>query len=217
MRPEPVSPELVLIDPELARRERARLEEKAYLESVLDVGALRRAAENQRPFMEETVRPGSQWRDAATFAKRRLLPAVLLCSLAANGFLVAHFVAGGGAQEAAQVAVRMVTQTESGPPAPPVAAASTAVPSTKGAVEHRVFALILSAPAQRLPRNLIDSTTGLVKNNVQVVCRKKKQPQASFLCAVRLPSDSASKAIYVRYRRDKNGHVAFKWYRSKRS
>jgi hypothetical protein len=111
----------------------------------------------------------------------------------------------------------MVTQTESVPTVstvPTVAAASTAVPSTKGAVERRVFALILSAPAQRLPRNLIDSTTGLVKNNVQVVCRKKKQPQASFLCAVRLPSDGASKAIYVRYHRDKNGHVAFRWYGS---
>jgi hypothetical protein len=214
LQPEPVSPELVLIDPELARRERARLEEKAYLQSVLDVAALRRAADSQPPLMEETVRPTAPWRDATTFAKRRLLPAALLCSLAANGFLVAHLVARGGAQEAAQAAV---TLTESAPTVPAVTAASTAAPSTKGAVERKVFALILSAPAQRLPRNLIDSATGLVKNNVQVVCRKKKQPQRSFLCAVRLSSDSASKALYVRYRRDKNGHAAFKWYGTKGS
>ena len=69
MQPEPVSPELVLIDPELARRERARLEEKAYLKSVLEVAALRRAAESQPPVVaetvpvvEENVRRGAQWR-----------------------------------------------------------------------------------------------------------------------------------------------------------
>src|SRR5207244_9628799 len=92
LQPEPVSPECVLIDPELARRERARLEEKAYLRSVLDVASLRRAAETQPP-IAETVRRRTQWRDATAFAKRRLVPAGLLCSLAVNGFLVAHFVA----------------------------------------------------------------------------------------------------------------------------
>src|SRR2546429_6869169 len=97
VQPEPVSPELVLIDPELARRERARLEEKAYLKSVLDVAALRRAAESQPPPVA-TVRRRAQWGDATTFAKRRVLPAALLCSLAANGFLVEHLVARGSAQ-----------------------------------------------------------------------------------------------------------------------
>jgi len=229
LQPEPVSPELVLIDPELARRERARLEEKAYLQSVLDVAALRRAAESQPP-VAEPVRRRGQWRDASTFAKRRLVPAALLCSLAVNGFLVAHFVARSGGQEAAQVAVRMVTLSESAPTeraptvrpvptvptVPPVSTASTAVPSTKSAVERKVVALILSAPARKLPRAFIDSTTGLVKNNVQVVCRKK-QRKRSFLCAVRLPSDSTSKALYVRYRTDKNGRGAFKWYAYKSS
>src|SRR6266566_4716698 len=88
VQPEPVSPELVLIDPELGRRERARLEEKAYLKSVLDVAALKRAAESQSPSVSETVRPRMHWRDSTTFARRRVLPAALLCSLAANGFLV---------------------------------------------------------------------------------------------------------------------------------
>jgi len=214
VQPEPVSPELVLIDPELARRERARLEEKAYLQSVLDVAALQRAAAIPAPPTAETVPRTAPWRDATTFAKRRLLPAALLCSLAANGFFVAHLVARGGGQEAAQLAA---TLTENAPTVPAVTAVSTSAPSTKGAVERKVFALILSAPARRLPRNLIDSNTGLVKNNVQVVCRQKTQPQGSFVCAVRLSSDSASKALYVRYRKDKNGHVAFKWFGSKRS
>jgi hypothetical protein len=227
VQPEPVSPELVLIDPELARRERARLEEKAYLQSVVDVAALRRATESQPPPLEEMVRRRPPWRDATTFAKRRLVPAALLCSLLANGFLVAHFVTRQG-EEAAQVAVRMVTLTQSGPTVPsaspvttgqqktrPVTPVSTTAPSTKTDVERKIVSLIISAPARKLPPNFIDSTTGLVKNNVQVVCNKKKQ--RSFFCAVRLPSDSTSKALHVRYRTTKNGHGVFKWYGYKRS
>jgi hypothetical protein len=216
VQPEPVSPELVLIDPELARRERARLEEKAYLKSVHDVAALRRAAESQPPPVAETVRRGAQWRDATTFAKRRLVPAALLCSLAANGFLVEHLVARAGGQDAAPVAVRMAAVTESAPTAPPVAAVSTVAPGTKGAVERKVVGLILSAPPRRLPREFIDSTTGLVRNNVQVVCTTK-QRKRSFLCAVRLPTDGASKALYVRYRTGKNVDGVFTWYGYRRN
>jgi hypothetical protein len=226
LQPEPVSPELVLIDPELARRERARLEEKAYLKSVLDIAALRRAAESQ-PAVAETVRRRAQWRDATTFAKRRLVPAALLCSLAANGFLIAHVVARGFGEEATQVAVRMVTLTESAQtesaltesaPAVPTVSTVSTVPGTKAAVERKVVALILSAPAGRLPRDLVDSTTGLVKNNVQVVCKKQQVQRRSFLCAVRLPSaGTRNKALYVRYRTNKNGRGAFKWYGYKRS
>ncbi|MGZ4418755.1 MAG: hypothetical protein ACXVRV_11345, partial [Gaiellaceae bacterium] len=202
----------VLIAPALARRERARLEEKAYLKSVLDVAALRRAAESQPAPVAETVRHRAQWRDATTFAKRRLVPAALLCSLAANGFLIAHVVARGVGEQATQVAVRMVTLTESTPTVPPVSAVST-VPGTKAAVERKVVALILSAPARRLPSHLIDSITGLVKNNVQVVC-KKQQRRPSFLCTVRLSTESANKALFVRYQTDKNGRGAFKWTRT---
>ncbi len=241
MQPEPVSPELVLIDPELARRERARLEEKAYLQSVLDVAPLRRALENLPPPVEEIARR-RPWRDAATFSKRRLVPAVLMCSLLVNGFLVGEIVARKG-EEATQVAVRMVTLTQSvesqsvssvsAPTVPPTFAASTharrargapvltkvaaakKVVAAKGALERRIVSLILLAPARKLPRAFIDPVTGLVKNNVQVVCKRRKH--RSFLCAVRSPSHGASNALYVRYRTGKNGHGVFTWYRYKRS
>ena len=248
MQPEPVSPELVLIDPELARRERARLEEKAYLKSVLDVAALRRAVETELPPADETVPRSSYLRDAASFSKRRLLPAALMCSLLANGFLVADLVGRKG-EEAAQVAVRMVTLTESAPTTAPSSSVPTAKakaspsvhtakakasPSvhtaktktshgqrvatptlaTKSAVERKVVSLILSAPAGKLPRNFLDPTTGLVKNNVQVVCSRK---QRSFLCAVRLPSAVVHNTLYVRYRTNKNGDGVFKWYGYRRS
>jgi hypothetical protein len=228
VQPEPVSPELVLVDPELARRERARLEEKAYLQSVLEAATLSRPSESQLlPFVEETLPPRPRWRDATTFARRRLVPAALMCSLLANGFLVADLVARHG-EEAAQVAVRMVTLTQSPPltttatttrpatavPSAPGKGAATKaspMPSTKRGVEQKVVSLILSAPARKLPRNLVDPTTGLVKNNVQVVCTKRAQ--RSFLCAVRPPSVRASGALYVRYRTGTNGHATFRWYR----
>jgi hypothetical protein len=226
VQPEPVSPELVLIDPELARRERARLEEKAYLQEVLDVVALRRAVDAGSPPDEETRRRRPGWRDIATVSRQRVLPAALLCSLLANGLLVADLVARKG-DEATQVAVRMVTLTASTSttaqptsvvPAekpksksrrvPPTKAISKA--PTKASVEQRVVSLILSAPRRKLPRDFVDPTTGLVKNNVQVICEQREHQ--SFLCAVRLPSESANKPLYVRYRTRENGKGVFTWY-----
>ena len=242
--PEPVSPELVLIDPELARRERARLEEKAYLRGMLDVAALRRAAESQPPPVEEAVRD-PRWLVATTFGKRRVVQAALLASLLVNGFFVADLVTREG-DAATQVAVRMVTLTEIPPTssaistvptgtqaaspsaaevsttasspslastgkqkAPRAKAAATLLPA-KSVVERKVVFLVLAAPARKLPRGFIDPTTGLVKNNLQVVCRKKEH--AAFLCAVRLPSESTSKALYVRYSTGMDGRGEFRWY-----
>ena len=241
--PEPVSPELVLIDPELARRERARLEEKAYLRSVLDVPALRRAVEVQPPPDEEAGRE-PRWFGATTFARRRVVQAALLSSLLVNGFFVADLVTRDG-DAATQVAVRMVTVTEvastssavstmptgtqegssssevsttasspflgsTGEQKVPRAKASATHLLAKSIVERKVVSLILTAPARKLPRDFIDASTGLVKNNVQVVCRKRKN--AAFLCAVRLPSAGTSKALYVRYSAGKDGKGDFRWY-----
>jgi hypothetical protein len=219
VQPEPVSPELVLIDPELARRERARLEEKAYLQSVLERSAAAPPPEHQLAPVATDLSQPPTWREAATFAKRRLVPAALLCSLLANGFLVADLVTRKG-QEAAQVAVRMVTLTQSAAPPPstpasPVTKSAAAEPVTKRVVESKVISLILSAPTQKLPRDFIDPTTGLVKNNVNVVCTKRQR--RSFLCAIRLPSQTAGRALYVRYRASKDGQGVFRWYGYKRS
>jgi hypothetical protein len=220
VQPEPVSPELVLIDPELARRERARLEERAYLQSVLEHSAASPTPVQQvapAPVATDLPRVAT-WRDAATFARRRLVPAALLCSLLANGFLVADLVTRKG-QEAAQVAVRMVTLTEGAAQAPSTSTTSRvttiAGPATKRAVESKVVSLILSAPARKLPRDFVDPTTGLVKNNVHVVCKKRQQ--RSFLCAIRLPSPTAGKALFVRYRMSNDGHDIFHWDGYKRT
>jgi hypothetical protein len=70
--------------------------------------------------------------------------------------------------------------------------------------------LIVAAPARKLPRTLVDSKTGLVKDNVQVVCRRTAT--RSFLCTVRLPTYRSNEGLYVRYRSRRNGGGVFEWY-----
>ncbi len=248
LEPEPVSPELVLVDPQLARRERARLVERARLEAMVgDIATLRRVVDRQ-PAPEETTlrRPG--WRHVGAFSRRRLLPAALMWSLFVNGILVADLLTrtdGEASGQKAPVAVRMVTVQRSSPDptraaplpaaepstsvvpptlaAPPTwgapsrsrAAATAARPSkrlqvTKALVERRLVSLIIAAPARKLPRQFVDGTTGLVKNNVQVVCRRRTA--RSFLCVVRLPSHAPREGLYVRYRPGPNGRGVFTWY-----
>jgi hypothetical protein len=210
---EPVSPELVLVDPELARVERARLEEKAYLESLRDVDVLRRAVESIAAPPDDLVRR-PRWRGAGELARERLLPAALLCSMLANGFLVAEVVTRQGSQNATPVAARVIKSTqESSALLQRKRETQERAPATKGTVERRVASLILSAPAGKLPRRLVDPATGLVRNNVHVVCRGGR-PRV-FLCAVRLPSDGAKQGLFVRYRTPADGRGLFTWYGSR--
>jgi hypothetical protein len=239
LSPEPVSPELVLVDPELAARERARLEEAARLQALYDVAALRRAVERQPTPIEEPLRRRPRWREAATFAQKRLVPAALLCSLLGNGFLAAEMLSRAG-EEATPVAVRMVTLTESGSAVQSTGSPSTArqevtttaepqhvktaepqhvktaelqhvkLRATSAMVERKIVSLILAAPARKLPPRFIDRATGLVKNNVQVVCRRDRT--SSFMCAVRLHADTPKSGIYVRYQVNRKGKDVFRWY-----
>jgi hypothetical protein len=232
LQPEPVSPELVLVDPDLARRERARLEERAYLEAALavaapsnvaetssppvDLAALRRAVETPAPPLDGIVEEEERWRHVVTFTRKRLLPAALLCSVLANGFLAAQLVARKGRETATPVAVRMLTSTKELPAAPSTTGAAPSTPvrttksaTTKTSVERQLVSLIVAAPARKLPTRFVDPATGLVRNNVQVVCRSK--PRRSFLCVVRLADDRPAQGIYVRYHLRPDGHGVFKW------
>jgi hypothetical protein len=231
--PEPVSPELVLVDPDLARRERARLEERAYLEAVVatsvptsalppvDVATLRRVVETSSPAGDDMLEEQEdRWRPVITFTRKRLLPAALMCSLLVNGFLVADLVARKGRETVTPVAVRIVPSSEEltsapstnavGPMAPVLTPKSATTTQTKTSVERRLVSLILAAPVAKLPRRFVDATTGLVKNNVHVVCSRKTL--RSFLCAVRLPGDRPAQGIYVRYRIRSGGNGVFTWY-----
>ena len=153
------------------------------------------------------------------------LQGALLCSLLANGFLAAELVSRTDG-DATPVAVRMVTLTES-------AAALTTSPAssiperaitttqrqeqkqnrkllgTKASVERKLLSVIVAAPARKLPARFVDRKTGLVKNNVQVACRRETR---SFLCIVRLASDERKGGIHVRYRVTRKGKEVFRWY-----
>lgn len=217
LQSEPVSPELVLVDPELARRERARLEERAYLDSVLAAAALQRPVEISAPQVVEALPVRPRRREYLAYARRRVVPAALLCSLLVNGFLVAKLVTRESSQSATPVAVRIVTSAPetstvetSTTVASNVGTGNAAPPATARAdVEQKLVSLIVSAPAGKLPRKFVDPATGLVKNNVRVVC--KPRPRHAFLCAIRLPDNGPRSALFVRYD-TQGGTGTFTWY-----
>lgn len=117
------------------------------------------------------------------------MPAVLMLSLFAGGLAAAHLI---GRRHASS-------------------ASSVRPPSAKASVERQLMSLIISAPARKLPRRFVDTTTGLVKNNVQVDCHNGIQ--RTFLCVVQLANHAPR--IYVGYRRKRGGGGVFTWYSHK--
>ena len=80
---------------------------------------------------------------------------------------------------------------------------------SEAALERHIFALIIRAPRAKLPADLIDSTTGLPKNNLQVVCHAARTPHL-FLCVVRLAGNATGKLL-VRYRAARGGGGVLTW------
>jgi len=229
--PELVSPELVLVDPELAERERARLREKARLQEFLDVSALRRAVAHdlQRHELEAQAEPVVEERiTVGRVLRTRVLPAALMCSLLANGYLVADLVTRSDREAAAPipVALRPATTSSYGV-SPVVTSTARSAPvraqrtrtsrrlAAKSNVERKLVSLVLGAPARKLPRAFVDPQTGLVRNNVQVVCRAAKH--RSYLCTIRLAHARAARALVVRYRSAPSGADRFTWYGYRRA
>jgi hypothetical protein len=222
VQPEPVSPELVLVDPELAQRERARLTEHARLAAMLDLEALRRAVEHDLGQPEETPSVRVR-RDVGGFARRKLLPAALMCSLLVNGFLAAELLVRTDSSETAvavpaaarPVSVGPDSRTQStGVATPPVRVPTEPLPQ-KALVEQKLVSMIVQAPTRKLPRAFVDPATGLVKNNVRVICRSARA--RSYLCTVRLPGATARGGLVVRYRHPLAGKAVFTWYGYRRN
>jgi hypothetical protein len=210
--PEPVSPELVLIDPELAERERARMREKAALELYHATHAPPAADHQSNELIAAVAQPapavGRPRPTVGELLRTRVLPAALAVSVFANGYLVSDLVLRADRETSTAVAVAV---------RPAATAASTSRTSTptqrriahKTIVERKLVSLVLSAPARKLPRAFIDPKTGLVRNNVQVVCRAAKR--GSYLCTVRLANARGGKALVVRYRTTRAGRSRFAW------
>jgi hypothetical protein len=213
---EPISPELVLVDPELARRERARLTEKARLTEYLARYEGHVSAAAEVPVARSEPQRDTA-RRVAQLGRRKLVPAALLCSLLANGFFAAELVARADKTDGSavvQVAARPSIVTATAASSSVANSAVVAQPphprlTRKAVVEHKLVALILTAPARKLPRAFIDPATGLVKSNVRVICNRAGP--RSYRCAVRLPPGDAKGHLTVAYR-VAHGKELFKWY-----
>jgi hypothetical protein len=220
VQPEPVSPELVLVDPALAERERARLVEKARL-AEFDVELLRRAVVHDVEAAEahESSVDAAPRRDLRVFAREKLLPVALGCSLFANGILASVLVVradGGQAAANASPTPVQVTVSVAGSVAP---ASRVPTPSPKlsgkAIAERKLVALMLRSPAGKLPRKFVDPTTGLVRNNVRVVCTRSRHK--TYLCRVALPGDPPNAGLLVRYRPGPHGKERYTWYGYRRA
>jgi hypothetical protein len=198
---EPISPELALVDPILARADLARLVAGALPEVPVDLPR-RPIAIDHEP--DERAAPDeSEARVRWGWLQARVLPTLLALSLAANGYLLATVVAGGRTNEAA-------------PKPPVVLAAATSETANRppldasAAAEQRILALVVQSPSGKLPRALVDRTTGLAKNNLQAVCHSA--PPSSFLCLVRPARHRPNEGLYVLYRPTRDGRGRFAWY-----
>jgi hypothetical protein len=183
---EAITPELALIDPELAWAHLDRFE------MPWEIRAVRPSVPRERTVTDTLVEP--RWLGA--------LKVVAALSLAANGFLASVVVsrtdAGPSASRpAAAVAV----------PAPPAAPDTV---GTNPSVEQRILALVVRSESRRLPRALIDPVTGLPKNNLQAVCRD--DGSGAQLCLVRPAEPRPGEGLYVRYSPSPDGTGNFTWY-----
>jgi len=200
-----ISPELVLVDPELAAVERLRLAEDAVARSVAPARVIPPLA---------VVAP-QRFTRAAAGARRagaRTMPTLLLLSLLLNLLFAASLFAGDSNAPTLENA-----PPASNPPAPnqPTQATKTLTknlettpapkqkahpftPAAKADAERAVLKLVAVRAANRnAPKALVDPTTGLLRNNVLAVC----QPDGggSFACVVHPPQNRPRGGLHVRY------------------
>ena len=258
-----ISPELVLVDPELRRKVLAQLVGDLLLDALPEPGprsawVVERAREQAEtpeavprpvaplPLSEVLHRPGQAPRRRR---RRRFVPALFPVSVALNVILIALSVSdarvaqttpspppANDATAPKQVSpattkpsstkkqrARTTTQQRARASKPAAKArtqkAKRSTPQTsararelRGRVEQKVLNAVIQSPSGKLPRTLINRSTGLAKNGLQAYCRSQARA-ASFLCIVRPVRHKPGEGLYVRYRLNKTGNgSAFTWY-----
>jgi hypothetical protein len=230
--PEPISPELVLIDPVLAQRERAaatptprplalverveRPETKAPAPPEpppIDISTLRRALEvAEVPATTRAPAAGSTEPRKRVGRGSALLRGLLVVSIFANGVFVSRLLTEHdrapvvrAAPAVSSNAAARVTRSNVQP-----APVAPRTPTTKAEVERAILSRMLQSPKRNIPRQLVDRTTGLFKTNVRTVCRHSHH-SPSFLCVVKAPSADAHEGLYVKYSPTRSG-PRFVWY-----
>jgi hypothetical protein len=265
---EPISPELVLVDPTLAERLRERWIARAEVEHEPLAVSVERPREPAPP-RPAPLPPAASSHAIARRGRRRATDAVLVLSLLANAFFVVTALSESSAgQRPAQLAdvsrtptrqadatggsrrslrqPKRQTSTEAAdartkPPSqrgnvsttatseasgaekprahPTPASAQRAAPrrtrrparllGRKAMIERKLLALLILSPLDKLPSALIDSDTGLARNNLQAVCTRR-DPR-SFACVVR-PAEAPSRyTVRALYRIETSGRGHFSW------
>jgi hypothetical protein len=251
IRSHEISPELVLVDPELGRIARIALIEEVETEAAAQAAAVKAELEQEQtpavpayyaldppePVVVHTPRTEKST-EAVRPPPSRILaltsPSILSVSLLMNLMLAGVLFAGSGNGPTLQSPEPAVTVASTAPvQQAPASAVTTALPTraskshpargsrrqtsrqranqVKAAAERTVLALVQTAPRARIAQ-LIDPTSGLLKNNVQSVChRTSRRGPARFLCVVRPPDAPRGAGLYLRYNVAANGHWSVTW------
>ena len=260
-----ISPELVLVDPDLAAVARASHfwgEERSPAAAVAHPETPReRTAPPALHYAFDAPRisrtPPAQadeprlrgWETVASTASYLLsaaMPAVLFLSVLVNLALAGVLLASGG--DAPQFGASDTgVEASAAHPTEPLAETTavqrtaiepsprqTATPSTeragkqeasprvararararaKAAAERTVLALLQAAPRSRVAP-LLNRRTGLLRNNVQAVCRRSAaRDRLSFVCTIRAAGARRRAAVYVRYTARPGGGWSVTWLR----
>jgi hypothetical protein len=200
-----ISPELVLVDPELAQIERLRLAEDAVARSVVPARVIPAPVVAPQRFTRVTA--------DVRRAGARTMPTLLLLSLLLNLLFAASLFAGDsnaptleGAPPSSNPApatkrptptARTITKDlQTTPASKPSSHRYT--PAAKADAERAVLSLVSRrAENGNAPQPLVDPTTGLLRNNVLAVCRPGGG--GSFACVVHPPGQRPRGGLHVRY------------------
>jgi hypothetical protein len=240
---EPISPELVLVDPELARVARARLPERETSAPDLEttgrtIGPLR---DEQEPAAQIPQAPSVE-SPLSLRPRRRVAPVLLTISLMANAILIAVAVAGARDNEGALTLAGALRTTTIR--AGPTSSSSPSSTTHRGALPAKKRATAPRRPARRSqPKSspkVLRETSGQVERkilNLVIQSPSGKLPPAlidsntglaknglqavctpsgssrSFLCLVRPAQHKPAEGLYVRYRVGRGGAGVFTWYR----
>jgi hypothetical protein len=251
IRSHEISPELVLVDPELGRLARIALMEEAEEAVAARAAALEAELAQQQPpvvpayyaldppnLVTASTRRTEKSAATAAPAPSRILaltaPSILSVSILMNLMLAGVLFAGSGGgptlvspeqtaivasttpvQNAPASATTVGSSTRAGRPHPAKPSrkqtSRRSANRLKATAERTVLALVQTAPRSRIAQ-LIDPTSGLLKNNVQSVCRRSaRKGPARFLCIVRSPDGPSGAGLYVRYNLAANGRWSVTW------
>jgi hypothetical protein len=235
---EPISPELVLVDPELRRAALARLVHEDALAALAEARPATPKPLSPPPAREPQAQPVAPApppppetvrapRRTATWSRALRKPVIVPALVALSVFVALGVSEARISEPGLEPAPLPAAGTKSPSPARPAQtnrkrpsagarpgtrkARPSRLPSDRAAsaaVERKVLAQIIQAPRGKLPPTLIDSKTGLAKNGLQANCNPA-DPPGSFLCIVQPARHRPKQGIRVRY----TSGGSFTWYR----